>query len=79
MANEGAGYVPADVERKWQEAWETRGTNRRTSDELLSAENPYYNLMMFPYPSAEGLHIGNIYAYTGADVNGRFWRQTMMY
>ena len=30
--------------------------------------------MMFPYPSAEGLHIGNIYAYTGADVNGRFWR-----
>ena len=30
--------------------------------------------MMFPYPSAEGLHIGNIYAYTGADVQGRFQR-----
>lgn len=30
--------------------------------------------MMFPYPSAEGLHIGNIYAYTGADVQGRYQR-----
>ena len=30
--------------------------------------------MMFPYPSAEGLHVGNIYAFTGADVFGRFKR-----
>ena len=30
--------------------------------------------MMFPYPSAEGLHVGNIYAFTGADVHGRFKR-----
>jgi leucyl-tRNA synthetase len=37
-------------------------------------EHPYYNLMMFPYPSAEGLHVGNIYAFTGADVHGRFQR-----
>ncbi len=28
--------------------------------------------MMFPYPSAEGLHIGNMYAYIGSDVQGRF-------
>ena len=28
--------------------------------------------MMFPYPSAEGLHVGNLYAYTGADIYGRF-------
>ena len=27
---------------------------------------------MFPYPSAEGLHVGNIYAFTGADIHGRF-------
>lgn len=32
----------------------------------------FYNLMMFPYPSAEGLHVGNMYAFTGADVYGRF-------
>jgi len=30
--------------------------------------------MMFPYPSAEGLHVGNTYAFTGADVHGRFCR-----
>ena len=28
--------------------------------------------MMFPYPSAEGLHIGNVYAFTGADIHGRY-------
>jgi leucyl-tRNA synthetase len=30
--------------------------------------------MMFPYPSAEGLHVGNIYAFAGADVHGRYHR-----
>ena len=67
-------YSPEAVERKWRERWERDGVNRLTDAQLASAENPYYNLMMFPYPSAEGLHIGNIYAYTGADVNGRFQR-----
>lgn len=38
-------------------------------------KTPFYNLMMFPYPSAEGLHVGNMYAFTGADVYGRFRRQ----
>ena len=28
--------------------------------------------MMFPYPSAEGLHVGNMYAFIGADVQGRW-------
>ena len=67
-------YDPRAVESKWQAEWERRGTNAWTEHELRTAENPYYNLMMFPYPSAEGLHIGNLYAYTGADVNGRYWR-----
>ena len=35
------------------------------------AKKPFYNLMMFPYPSAEGLHVGNMYAFTGADIYGR--------
>ena len=30
--------------------------------------------MMFPYPSAEGLHVGNMFAFTGGDVFGRFQR-----
>jgi leucyl-tRNA synthetase len=73
-AEETHGYRAADVERKWQARWEERGTNRRSDAELRRAERPYYNLMMFPYPSAEGLHVGNIYAFTGADIHGRFRR-----
>jgi leucyl-tRNA synthetase len=69
-------YEPGVVERKWQEIWEERGTNRFTIDELRNADTPFYNLMMFPYPSAEGLHVGNIYAFTGADVHGRYQRLT---
>ena len=38
------------------------------------AKKPFYNLMMFPYPSAEGLHVGNMYAFTGSDIYGRFKR-----
>ena len=75
MVNEERdGYEPSAVEDKWQRLWEERATNSYTLDELRSAEDPYYNLMMFPYPSAEGLHIGNIYAFTGADVHGRYQR-----
>ena len=75
MANdERDGYNPSAIDEKWQRLWEERGTNTLTREELETAEDPYYNLMMFPYPSAEGLHVGNIYAFTGADVNGRYHR-----
>ncbi|HEX8359212.1 MAG TPA: leucine--tRNA ligase [Longimicrobium sp.] len=67
-------YHAAELERKWQARWDERGTNTWTEEELRAAERPFYNLMMFPYPSAEGLHVGNIYAFTGADVFGRFKR-----
>ena len=67
-------YDPSSIEQKWQKRWEEEGTNTLSEGELRDAEDPFYNLMMFPYPSAEGLHIGNIYAYTGADVQGRFQR-----
>ncbi|HEX2094400.1 MAG TPA: leucine--tRNA ligase [Longimicrobiaceae bacterium] len=70
-------YNPLEVERKWQARWDSEGTNTYTDAELRRAGvqgRPFYNLMMFPYPSAEGLHIGNIYAFTGADIYGRFKR-----
>jgi leucyl-tRNA synthetase len=67
-----APYDPAAVERKWQQRWQERGTNRV---DLAGGERPYYQLMMFPYPSAEGLHVGNLFAFTGADIQGRHHRQ----
>ena len=75
MSNqERDSYNPSAVEEKWQRNWEERGTNSLTMEQFKSAKDPYYQLMMFPYPSAEGLHVGNIYAFTGADVHGRFFR-----
>ncbi len=65
------GYQPDAVEAKWQARWAERHTNE---PDLDRAERPFYNLMMFPYPSAEGLHVGNMFAFTGADVYGRFKR-----
>jgi leucyl-tRNA synthetase len=74
MDEENRGYVASEIERKWQAYWDEHGTNSFTDEELREAEDPFYNLMMFPYPSAEGLHVGNIYAFTGADVHGRYQR-----
>ena len=64
-------YDPQAVEAKWQRRWAERHTNE---PDLDGAARPFYNLMMFPYPSAEGLHVGNMFAFTGSDVYGRFKR-----
>src|SRR3990170_3634613 len=69
---DSTAYDPQAVERKWQQRWDERGTNHT---DLGGAARPFFNLMMFPYPSAEGLHVGNVFAFTGADIYGRFRRR----
>ncbi len=64
-------YDPTFVESKWRERWLVSGTN---STDLAGAKKPFYALMMFPYPSAEGLHVGNLFAFTGNDIYARFQR-----
>jgi leucyl-tRNA synthetase len=64
-------YDPATIEAAWQARWVERRTNE---PDLDRPARPFYNLMMFPYPSAEGLHVGNMFAFTGADIFGRFKR-----
>ncbi len=64
-------YVPETIEAKWQARWAEQHTNETDLDAPV---RPFYNLMMFPYPSAEGLHVGNMFAFTGSDVFGRFKR-----
>ena len=66
-----SAYDPQAIESKWQARWAERHTNE---PDLDRAARPFYNLMMFPYPSAEGLHVGNMFAFTGADIYGRFKR-----
>lgn len=64
-------YSFSSIEKKWQKIWREKGIYE---PDLKSAKKPFYNLMMFPYPSAEGLHVGNMYAFVGADIFGRMKR-----
>ncbi len=64
-------YIPAEIEPKWQKKWRE---DQLFSPDMDQARKPYYSLMMFPYPSAEGLHVGNMYAFTGSDIYSRFKR-----
>jgi leucyl-tRNA synthetase len=74
MTDRDMDYRPQQIEAKWQRRWAEQNINSLSDDALLAAERPFYNLMMFPYPSAEGLHVGNMYAFTGADIYGRWQR-----
>ncbi len=66
-------YDPKSIEPKWQERWLAEKLYEPDFDHPRG-KGKFYNLMMFPYPSAEGLHVGNMYAFTGADIYGRFKR-----
>ena len=72
-------YNFSKIEKKWQKIWREKKIYEpfdftRGKPNLNKAQKPFYNLMMFPYPSAEGLHVGNMYAFTGSDIYGRFKR-----
>lgn len=67
----GGMYNHKKIEAKWQERWAKEKT---FEPDLDRAKRPFFNLMMFPYPSAEGLHVGHTYAFGGADAYGRFKR-----
>ena len=63
----GLPYDPTQLEARWQERWEREPPAR-------PAGPMFYNLVEFPYPSAEGLHVGHVLTYCGADVVGRYQR-----
>jgi leucyl-tRNA synthetase len=68
-----AGYDPIQVQARWQARW----ARDRLHELDLARVGPgvkFYNLVEFPYPSAEGLHVGHTYTYSGADTYGRYQR-----
>ena len=67
----GERYDHLKIEPKWEKIWEEKKT---FSVDIKNAKKPFYNLAMFPYPSAEGLHVGHIIPYSGVDTFGRFMR-----
>ena len=64
-------YVPADIEKKWQDFWEKDATFRTDED---PAKPKAYVLDMFPYPSGAGLHVGHPEGYTATDIVSRYLR-----
>jgi leucyl-tRNA synthetase len=65
-------YNPHEIETRWRLRWREEGRGRTNLD---AAARPFYNLVEFPYPSGEGLHIGHVFSYGGADTYGRFMRR----
>lgn len=61
------------IEKKWQDIWDKEKIYESQDINNLKSTK-FYNLWMFPYPSAEGLHAGHAFASTGSDVYGRFMR-----
>jgi leucyl-tRNA synthetase len=64
------GYVPQDIEPRWQRVWSERGVMRAADD---SARPKHYNLVMFPYPSGD-LHMGHMRNYVIGDLFSRYQR-----
>src|SRR2546421_5099175 len=64
------GYVPQDIEPKWQRIWRERGVMRAPD---VPDRPTYYNLVMFPSPSGD-LHMGHMRNYVIGDLFSRFKR-----
>ncbi|MEX0602397.1 MAG: leucine--tRNA ligase, partial [Bacteroidota bacterium] len=64
-------YNPPEIERKWQEYWESRKTFKVSED---GSRPKSYILDMFPYPSGAGLHVGHPEGYTATDIVARYRR-----
>ncbi|HEX3030411.1 MAG TPA: leucine--tRNA ligase [Clostridia bacterium] len=61
-------YNPKDIEKKWQDIWDEKGTFHAENDKT---KPKYYALIEFPYPSGQGLHVGHPRPYTALDIVSR--------
>lgn len=61
-------YNFTEIEKKWQKVWEDEGTFEVKERPGLAKD---YILIEFPYPSAQGLHVGHPRSYTALDIVAR--------
>lgn len=69
-----AKYPFESIEPKWQKFWDENKTFKTTEDIKFPKEKRRYILDMFPYPSAQGLHVGHPEGYTATDIYCRYLR-----
>src|SRR5437899_574651 len=62
---------PTSREEYWRSRWLAEPPFGFDIDSV-PGDATFYNLVEFPYPSAEGLHVGHVYTYCGADTLGRY-------
>ncbi len=61
-------YNPKVIEKKWQDIWD----EKKVYEASNTSEKPkFYALVEFPYPSANGLHVGHPRPYTALDIVAR--------
>ncbi len=61
-------YNPKTIELKWQKKWYSSDAFRANN---FSKKKKFYLLVEFPYPSADGLHVGHCRSYTALDIIAR--------
>jgi leucyl-tRNA synthetase len=61
-------YPFNEIEKKWQNIWIQNNAFSASDD---SSKPKYYALIEFPYPSAEGLHVGHPRSFTAMDIIAR--------
>ena len=66
-------YDPIAIQSRWQARWAADRLDEVDTARVDRADK-FYNLVEFPYPSSEGLHVGHAYTYCGADTYGRWLR-----
>jgi leucyl-tRNA synthetase len=65
-------YNPPETEAKWQKRWHEKKLYETDLEDFTKPK--FYNLVMFPYPSGDKLHIGHWYNFAPADSWGRYMR-----
>ncbi|WP_327300640.1 leucine--tRNA ligase [Streptomyces goshikiensis] len=75
--------MAADIEARWQDVWDARGTYEAPNptgglagDPEVVARPKKFIMDMFPYPSGAGLHVGHPLGYIATDVYARHQRMT---
>ncbi|MCL2629108.1 MAG: leucine--tRNA ligase [Alphaproteobacteria bacterium] len=59
------------IEKKWQDRWRAEKCFTPLND---GSKKKFFNLIEFPFPSGDNLHMGHMVPFVSMDVMARYWR-----